>query len=296
MADEIRRLSDELARDPGSPVYLRLAEALRRRADLDVALKVAERGVQRHEASPEAHDLLARVCVDRGALDRAREAWETVLRLAPTHLGARKGLGYILFKQGDVRAAERLLAEAASMEPDDESIATALAMVRRGSDGKEAGALPGNGPPPADGGGNAWVAVNGHGAAAENGHPSPMGDARELFADLVAGGAHAVVLLDADGLVAAGQYPTMDGRDASQEVGVELSGVRDEAERAVKHLALGEWHLVVCETDEAAVALAPVAEGALLVTLSSRDTPLGYVRRLLERCRARATDWLGADA
>ncbi|HET7583418.1 MAG TPA: tetratricopeptide repeat protein [Gemmatimonadaceae bacterium] len=368
MVDEIRRLSEELARDPSSPVYLRLGEALRRRADLEVALKVAERGVQRHAHSPDAHDLLARICVDRGVLERARAAWETVLRLMPGHLGALKGLGYVLFKQGHTADAERMLAEAASRDPADESIATALAMVRGGGNGAAqamsdarvaltsggstsattsargaestaaASAPPGDTPPrtarassgtparaiPAVSNGAA-VATNGahrdgthapaqgdvaatlrdddmdEGAAAEMSaqplaaaEPAP-GDARTLFGDIVAGGAHAVVLLDADGLVAAGHYPTMDGRDASQEVGVELSGVRDEAQRAVQLLGLGAWHFVLCETEEAAVALAPAAGGALLVTLSSRDTPLGFVRRLLERCRARANDWLGAD-
>ena len=48
MPDEIRRLSDDLARDPSSLVFMPLADALRRAGQLDVALRVALRGLDRH--------------------------------------------------------------------------------------------------------------------------------------------------------------------------------------------------------------------------------------------------------
>ena len=82
MSDDIRRLSEELARDPSSIVFLQLGEALRRSAQLDLALRVASRGVERHTGNADAHDLLARVRVDRGMADRARP------RLARTARGA----------------------------------------------------------------------------------------------------------------------------------------------------------------------------------------------------------------
>ena len=44
MSDEIRRLSDELAREPASLVFLPLGEALRRQGQTDFALKVARVG------------------------------------------------------------------------------------------------------------------------------------------------------------------------------------------------------------------------------------------------------------
>src|SRR5215217_5343822 len=88
MADDVRRLSDELVRDPGSRVFVPLGEALRRQGQLDLALKVTLRGLERHPHFAEAHDLLARIAVDRGDLERAFDEWDMVLRLAPGHLGA----------------------------------------------------------------------------------------------------------------------------------------------------------------------------------------------------------------
>jgi hypothetical protein len=40
------------------------------------------------------------------------------------------------------------------------------------------------------------------------------------------------------------------------------------------------------------VAMAPSLDASLVVVATSRATPLGLVRRLLDRCGTRATSWL----
>src|SRR5690349_7811271 len=127
MADEIRRLSDDLARDPSSLVFMPLADALRRAGQLDVALRVALRGLDRHPYLPDAHDVLARIHADRGDLERAADEWEMALRLDPSHPQASLGLGFVDFRRGNLESAERRLASAS--EPDA-GVASALAHVR----------------------------------------------------------------------------------------------------------------------------------------------------------------------
>jgi len=275
MSEEIRRLSEELARDPSSLVFMQLGEALRRAGQLDLGLKVAHRGLERHAHNADAHDLLARIRVDRGELQDAFDEWDMVLRLAPSHVGARKGMGYVLFKQGKLTEAESHLSMAATHDRGDSSIATALRMVRRLL---------------------RYARVNGNGAP---GHDDLVAaqrrveeEARQLFADILGEGEHTALLLNADGLVAAGLYVTADGEDVSQEVGAALTGVRDEALRAVRHLDLGAWHAVVYETDLATVALAPALDESMVLVAASHTIPLGFVRRVLGRCVQRATSWL----
>ncbi|HXT47815.1 MAG TPA: tetratricopeptide repeat protein [Gemmatimonadaceae bacterium] len=277
MSEEIRRLSEELARDPSSLVFMQLGEALRRAGQLDLGLKVAHRGLERHAHNADAHDLLARIRVDRGELQEAFDEWDMVLRLAPSHVGARKGMGYVLFKQGKLSEAEAHLSTAATQDRGDSSIATALRMVRRLLR-------------------YAHVAGNGHDAP---GHDDLIAaqrrveeEARELFADILGEGEHTALLLNADGLVAAGLYVTAEGEDVSQEVGAALTGVRDEALRAVRHLDLGAWRAVVYETDLATVALAPALDESMVLVAASHTVPLGFVRRVLDRCVQRATTWL----
>jgi predicted regulator of Ras-like GTPase activity (Roadblock/LC7/MglB family) len=276
MPDEIRRLSEELARDPASPVYLQLGEALRRSGQLDLALKVALRGLERHPHDADAHDLLARIAVDRGELERAFDEWDMVRRIAPGHLGARKGMGYVLFKQGKFNEAHTYLSEASELDGKDETVATALAMVRvRLREGAE----------------GAGGAEGAKGAA----HPqrSKRLEPSALFDDLTADGEHTALLLDATGLVVAGAYVTHDGRDVAEEVGAELSGVSEEARRAMRHLGLGDWSSLTVETDAAVVAMAPMRDDALVLVAASKAMPLGLVHRVLDRCVGRAGEWLG---
>jgi tetratricopeptide (TPR) repeat protein len=278
MSDEVRRLSDVLARDPGSRVFVPLGEALRKQGQLDVALKVTMRGLERHPHFADAHDLLARIAVDRGELERAFDEWDMVLRLTPGHVGAQRGMGFVCFQQGRLPEAEQYLSAAATAAPTDEGIAQALGNVRA------ARAFTAS-PAPLGGadGGNAPVVPP----------PGSSRDPHFLFADVLGDAEQTALLLDGEGFVLAGAYFDYNGRDVSQEVGAELNGVTDAARRATRHLELGDWTSIVFETEVAVVAMAPSAGDGLLVVATSRSTPLGLVRRLLDRCTDRARRWLG---
>lgn len=275
MSDDVRRWSDELARDPSSHVFLNLGEALRRQGQTAMALKVVLRGLERHPQLAPAHDLLARIAVDRGELERAFDEWDIVLRLSPDNAGARKGMGFLCFQQGRLAEAERHLSAAANGDPADASIASALAHVR-----DSLGAPPSVPQHLAD--------TYRAGAPAAGGQ-----DTRTVFAGVIGEGYQTALLLDGDGLVLAGAYVAPDGLDVAQEVGAQLSGVSDEAQRAMRHLELGAWSSIVFETDAAIVAMAPAPRGGgLLLVAAARDTPLGFVRRLLGRVSDRARQWL----
>lgn len=313
MSDEIRRLSDELARDPSSLVFVPLGEALRRQGASDLALKVALRGLERHPYHADGHDLVARIAVDRGDFERAHDEWDMALRLAPDHVGARKGLGFVFFQQGQLAAAEEHLAAAAALDAEDESIASALRRVRRSlaagdetvresrvagrddtSGGTEAPApapvadavprlatrSPRPESPPA--------------ARPDELPPAAEDDPRYLFVDLLASEGTAL-LLDADGLVLGGAYLVGNGQDVAQEVGAALSGVSDEADRATRHLGIGDWSSIVFETEYATVSMAPTTGEGLVLLATSTNTPLGLARRLLDRCVARASRFMGGS-
>ncbi len=271
MADDIRRWSDELARDPASLSFLPLGEALRRQGQVEMARRVALRGLERHPHHPDAHDLLARIHVDAGELDRAFDEWDMALRLAPDHTGSLKGMAFVCFQQGRLAESEEYLRRAALGETPDAGISAALDTVRRSSATMSAADV----------------------AAAEAAMGYDPDDPRMLFFPSLDGDDRTALLLDASGLVLAGAYFTADGQDIAPEVGAQLSGVSDEADRATRHLGIGEWTSIVFETEVAVVAMAPAAGDGLLVLAASRATPLGLLRRLLDRCAALAGEWIG---
>ena len=137
-----------------------------------------------------------------------------------------------------------------------------------------------------------------HTAPAEQGHHAADiagASAAGLFDPILGDAKLVALLLDGDGLVSAGQYMTSSGRDLGSEIGAHLTGVSDEAERAMRHFKLGKWTRLAIETEAATIAIAPMGKMSLLIA-ASRDVPLGFVRRTLDRCVVVARDWLGEGA
>lgn len=322
MADEIRTLSEELARDPASLAFLPLGEALRRQGQLDHARKIVTRGLERHPHLADAHDLLARIHADAGEAEKAFDEWDMVRRLSPGHGGAAKGMGFICFNEGRLADAEGYLREALAGAPGDDSIVSALEFVRSAMtyeasspagavEPAAAQAAPAASPPAvAPPAGAAASAPSAHADEPDHALTAPgttpavvhapdapdAADPRFLFATVLSDDDQTALLLDRDGFVLAGSYPTWDGRDLAQEVGAELSGVSDEATRATRHLGIGAWRSITFEAEAAMVAMAPTADGGLLVLAAGSTTPLGLTRRLLDRCVTQARAWLGGGA
>ena len=276
MTDHVRLWSDELARDPSSLVFLPLAETLRRRGQLELARKVAARGVERHPRNPDAHDQLARIQADAGDLAAAYESWRVVLRLVPSHAGALKGMAFVRFQQGELAEAERLLLEAHQHDDgapeggagEEGDLDAAMHAVRR------------SGPATPAGGADADPAAR-----------------HALFAAQLEPGQSAI-LLDSEGLVLAGAYRAGDGQDVSDAVGATLSGVSAEAMRTTRHLDIGAWRSITFEAEAAVVSLSPVGttetgSAGLLLVAAPPTTPLGLLHLVLDRCVARSNAWLG---
>ncbi|MGH7679946.1 MAG: hypothetical protein ACRENU_15860 [Gemmatimonadaceae bacterium] len=270
MADDVTLWTEELASDPSSLAFLPLAETLRKRGQIDLARKVALRGLERHPHNADAHDQLARIHADAGDLQSAFDEWDMVLRLVPGHVGAVKGMAFIRFQRGDLAEAEKLLLDAKA-NGDDPDLAAAINTVRQSVPEPDRTSLAGA--------------------------PEVAMDPRLLFADLLANDV-AAILLDSDGLVLGGAYYLADGSDVAADVGATLTGVSGEVLRATRHLEIGAWRSIVFETETAVVTLAPVPAlgsleaGGLIVLVAHATTPLGLLKRLLEKCIARASSWL----
>jgi predicted regulator of Ras-like GTPase activity (Roadblock/LC7/MglB family)/Tfp pilus assembly protein PilF len=278
-ADPIRDWTDELARDPASLVFLRLAELLRRRGRTDDARQIVLRGLERHPYLPDAHDVLARVLVDAGDEMRAGDEWEMALRLDSAHAGALKGLGFLAYRRGDLPNAVRLLGQALERDPSDTALSETYRRLRAEltqEPSSRSGA-------PAD----ARIAADESPAI-----PAPSPDPRALFASLLGDGDRTAILLDRDGLVLAGTYFDAKGADVAEEIGAHLAGLAEEASRALRQLGLGDWESLLVEAQHATVAMAPAPDGAIVLVAAARDSQVGFVRRLLTRAGLRATTWL----
>jgi len=283
VADDIRALSDVLARDPASLVYADLAEALRRRGDVEQALGVAQRGLSRHPDHADGLDCVGRIHADRGDFAQARDAWAHVLAVAPTHAGALKGMAFALFREGDRFGAETLLEQALAAHPEDEAARRALETVRRsevGAPAPAAAAAPAPPSPPA--------------APPVRPEPAPVNAAAErppVFRGME-GATADILLFDDRGLVVAGGIAGPQGADVSELAAAALAGVSGEAGRTAQYLSLGPWGTIVAEAERANLVLAPVGAGALLLVRRDRSMPVGLTVRIAERAQGAARAWL----
>jgi tetratricopeptide (TPR) repeat protein len=277
MAEDVRALSAQLAQDPQSLVFLRLAEALRRKGQLDQALRVALNGLERHPHLADAHDLYARVLTDKHDYERAFDEWDMALRIAPNHTGALKGLAFLYFKVGDLQQAESHLELAKRIEPDDPSIQQAVAMVRGGA-----------APPPPSASSAPPVPTP---AVHTEVEAAPPLDESRVFAGLE-GAQEGLVLLDAAGRVLGGALRNPAGADVTDAVAAYLAGVSQEAARTAKLLGLGAWTGLSAEGKHGNVHVSHPSKDALLLVVRDRGVPLGRLAILAQRATAMARRWL----
>jgi len=278
MADDIRALSAQLAQDPQSLVFLRLGEALRRKGQLEGALRVAMNGLERHPHLADAHDLYARILTDKHDYERAFDEWDMAVRIAPHHTGALKGLAFLYFKVGDLAQAEAHLEQARKVEPDDPSIDQAIAMMRKGvtPPTPEQRAAP---PPPAAA------------AAPAAAVSSSRFDEARVFAGLE-GANEGLLLIDGAGRVLGGALRDGSGADVTDRVAAYLAGVSQEAARTAKLLGLGAWNGLSAEGQHGNVHLAHPTPDALLLVVRERGMPLGRLAILAQRATTMARRWL----
>lgn len=264
MSEEIKRLTAELARDPGSLAFLELGEVLRRGGQLEAALKVAAAGRERHPGVVDALDLEARILADLGRFDRAEAAWAAVLERAARHRGAHKGLGFLSFRAGDLDRALDHLEMALSEDPSDQSVVRALHLVRE--------------------------AVSAAVAATEDEPPQAT-----MFVGLE-GAEQRMLLVDQRGLVLGGGLVRADQEDVGEEVAAYLAGVAQEAGRTARLLGLGTWDWIVAEGGGGNLYVTSPTDDTLLLIARDRTVPAGRLGLLATRASDVARRWLREQA
>jgi tetratricopeptide (TPR) repeat protein len=285
--DDIRALTARMAEEPGSLAFLELAEALRRRGQLEAAFKVARGGLSRYPGLADAHDLMARVLSDQGDLAGAFDAWSSALQLDPMRTSALKGIAFLYFRAGDTPAALDHLQRAMDVDPDDPTIRQALGRIGAGSapsSAQRATAGPSSREP----------VVRADATSAPTPALPSVGGTPGLF-DGVDGGERGLLLIDANGLRLGGELTSAGGEEAGDRVAAQLAGVSREAARATRLLGLGSWHAIAIECPDRHLVLAQSTADTVL--LASRDpaTPIGRVGLLAERAARAARTWLEAQ-
>ncbi len=134
MTSDLQRWSREVAEDPGSASFVRLARAYRRQGRREAARNVVLGGLRANPHHVGGHALLALLHIEAGEREPARDEWETALRLDPGNFEASRGLGFLALERGDLPAARRHLEQARNVRPGDPAVQQAFEVLIRRED------------------------------------------------------------------------------------------------------------------------------------------------------------------
>ncbi len=103
MSDELRNLIERYDRARDSRLFAPLADAYRKNGDVDKAIEILDRGLDKMPHYASAHVILGKCYYDKGATERAKAEFGRVLELDGENLVALKFMGDILLAE-DKRA------------------------------------------------------------------------------------------------------------------------------------------------------------------------------------------------
>lgn len=104
--DSLDRLRQAWERDPGSLAFVPLGESLRRRGDLEEAIRIARAGLEHKPNHSSGHLVLGRCFFDKGEFSEAIREFEEVISLDSKNALALRLLGLALKAKGWANSEE----------------------------------------------------------------------------------------------------------------------------------------------------------------------------------------------
>lgn len=122
LSPDIVRLSERFSENPGSKLFIPLAEAYLKSGMHDEALFVLTDGVRKHPTLVSGRLMLGKILIERGALSDAKIQFEQAIKINPENIPSLKNLALIDEREGnyqDVLAAYRKIV---SIDPGDKEV------------------------------------------------------------------------------------------------------------------------------------------------------------------------------
>ena len=129
--DRIAKCRKILSDNPNSTIFAALAEAYRKKGDLERASLICKKGLEIHPDYGPAHLVMAKINLDRKFYDEAEKELDTAARLDGRTRAVEVILSEILVKKGKFQEAEAILSKLITAEPRNESLKMLLGSIRR---------------------------------------------------------------------------------------------------------------------------------------------------------------------
>ena len=124
--ERIDKCQKILGQDPNSQIFAALADAYRKKGDLDRAFRVCQNGLKTHPAYGSAHVVMSKINLDRGLYDWAEAEVNKAIELDGVSRASELLLAEIHIYKGEFSKAAAILKRLHQSDPDDPQITKLL--------------------------------------------------------------------------------------------------------------------------------------------------------------------------
>jgi tetratricopeptide (TPR) repeat protein len=132
LSPEIAKLTEKLAADPKSRLFVPLAEEYIKSGMLEEAQSVLEDGLKIHPNFTSAKTTLGKVYFEKGQMQEAKTLFEALIAVNPDNYFAHRRLARIYHEEGRTEDARKSCNAVLAANPKDEEMNTLLESINRG--------------------------------------------------------------------------------------------------------------------------------------------------------------------
>lgn len=134
VTSEIGKLTERIAKDPKSKLFVPLAEEYKKIGDIEMAIHVLTEGLKNSPGYVTGRSFLGRLLIEKGDLTGAQKEFEEVVKAIPDNLLGQRKLGDIYALQGKPKDALACYRSAINLNPKDHEILALIADLEAGRD------------------------------------------------------------------------------------------------------------------------------------------------------------------
>lgn len=270
--DRIAKCTKILEENPSSQIFAALADAHRKRGDLDKAFRVCQNGLKVHPGYGSGHLVMAKINMDRGMYDWAESEIRKAMELDGTTRATELLLSEVFIYKGEFNKACRILEKLLQSDPDNEQIKKLLDIARKIPLESRSGPLP------------SPVAAPSAAPSETPGLPK-LNDKQLLRALVVVPGVEGALLVNKDGLVLEAEWNDQGDTDLMGALAAETARY---CTVQLRDSGFGTLQSVLIETGRSFLYLSNAA-GRLLAVVCTESINLGSLKLKLASLLSRVT-------